>query len=139
MAAQLFHYDFNRLNFLKVLIYLTDVDEHNGPHCYVRGSHRDKPDALLHDRRMTDEEINAHYPAEQISQVTGPAGTVLIADTLGFHKGQRLDSGERLLFHLEYSDSLAGKPTERVRVPATDWAREQRARFPRLWHKYYLG
>lgn len=42
-AAQLYHFDMDHLKFLKFFIYLTDVDEHNGPHCYVRKSHIHKP------------------------------------------------------------------------------------------------
>ena len=39
-AAQLFHFDMDRFKFIKFFIYLTDVDTFNGPHCYIRGSHK---------------------------------------------------------------------------------------------------
>ena len=37
-AARLYHFDMDRLKFVKFFVYLTDVDTHTGPHCYVRGS-----------------------------------------------------------------------------------------------------
>ncbi len=43
--AQLFHFDMNHIKFLKMFIYLTDVDEDTGAHVFVRGSHRRLPGA----------------------------------------------------------------------------------------------
>src|SRR5690606_18205340 len=39
-AAQFFHFDMDRPRWLKFFIYLTDVAPENGPHCFIRGSHR---------------------------------------------------------------------------------------------------
>ncbi len=48
-SAQLYHFDLDRIKWLKFFIYLTDVNSHNGPHCYVKGTHRPgaKPKDLL--------------------------------------------------------------------------------------------
>jgi len=109
-AAQLFHFDLDRLSFLKFFFYLTDVTPENGPHCYVSGSHRGFRDAKLQrDGRFSDEEIKAYYPSEEV-QIIGQKGTIFVADTKGFHKGLPLESGERLIFQIEFSNSLFGAP-----------------------------
>ncbi len=80
-AAQQFHFDLDRLQFLKVFVYLTDVGPENGPHEFVRGSHRHLPVALRADRRFSDEEVLEHYGAEDRISVTGARGTIFVADT----------------------------------------------------------
>lgn len=111
-AAQLFHFDLDRLRFLKVFVYVTDVDESRGPHVYVRGSHRELPLALRDDRRYTDAEVAAVLPG-QTTTIIGSAGTVFLADTRGLHKGLPVQRGERLVFQLEYASSLFGTIVER--------------------------
>ena len=34
-AAQEYHFDLDRPKWLKIFIYLTDVNKDNGPHCYI--------------------------------------------------------------------------------------------------------
>jgi len=113
-AAQNFHFDMDRIKFLKFFFYLTDVGPENGPHCYIRGSHHRKPRALLKDGRISDEQILDHYSPEDIVEITGTRGTILAADTRGFHKGKPVQSGERLLLQIEYATSLFGAPYEKV-------------------------
>lgn len=107
-GAQLYHFDMDRLKFLKVFFLITDVDEETGPHCYVRGSHHRKPRALLTDGRKSDEEIEGHY-ADRIVRIFGPRGTMFVADTRGFHKGEPLRRGSRLMFQIEFANSLFGQ------------------------------
>ncbi|AOY84378.2 phytanoyl-CoA dioxygenase family protein [Moorena producens JHB] len=115
-AAQEYHYDLSHLKFLKIFIYLTDVNSDNGPHCYVKGSHTRKPKALLPVGRKPDTAIGLHYPESEIHELCGPQGTIIIADTRGFHKGKPLVSGNRLIFQLEYSNSLFGANNPKVRM-----------------------
>lgn len=117
-AAQLFHFDMDRLKFIKFFIYLTDVGPDNGPHVYVRGSAARKPAPLRRDARIADEQIARHYPAEAVVELTGPRGTVFAADTRGLHKGKPLRSGERLLLQLEFASDLFGQVYERIRLEA---------------------
>ena len=84
--AQLFHCDMNQVKFLKMFIYLTDVDEDTGAHVFVRGSHRRLPKALLEDRRYIDEEIHEHYASDRFLTLAGPAGTFFAEDTRGIHR-----------------------------------------------------
>ncbi|MBO9153622.1 phytanoyl-CoA dioxygenase family protein [Chitinophaga sp. GCM10012297] len=108
-AAQLYHFDMDRIKFLKFFIYLTDVDSQNGPHCYVRQSQRIKPKPVRKDGRIKDEELMANYPKEDFVEITGKAGTILAVDTSGFHKGKPLEQGERLLFQMEFASSMFGQ------------------------------
>jgi|GEM_PF-387227 Phytanoyl-CoA dioxygenase (PhyH)./GSCFA family. len=109
-AAQLFHFDMDRINFLKFFVYLTDVTEETGPHSYVRASHHRKPLALLRDGRFSDQEILRHYSSEDIIDIVAPRGTMFFADTRGFHKGVHLRAGHRLIFQMEFASSLFGAP-----------------------------
>ena len=109
-AAQMFHADRDRLSFVKVFVYLTDVGPNDGPHVYVKGSHHDRPFALRADRRFTDAEVAAHYPPEAHLSVEAPAGTIFMADTLGLHRGTPPVNGNRLVFQLEYATGLFGAP-----------------------------
>lgn len=112
-AAQQYHFDLDRLRFLKLFVYLTDVDEHTGPHVYVRGSQGDKPDHLRHDGRHGDGEVEAAFPGGPV-EITGPRGSMFLADTLGLHKGLDLVAGHRLVFQVEWTSSLFGAPYQRL-------------------------
>ena len=116
LAAQHFHFDMDGIKFLKFFLYLSDVGAENGPHCYIRGSHRRKPLGLLKDGRISDEEILTHYTADQIVEITGRRGTIFVADTRGFHKGKAIQSGERLLGQLEFATSLFGPEHQKIEV-----------------------
>lgn len=107
-AAQMFHFDMDRLKFLKFFFYLTDVDGDTGPHCFVQSSHQRLPWSLRRDGRFSDQVILKTYGAESIKRITGKKGTILAVDTRGFHKGEKLKHGKRLLFQIEFSNSLFG-------------------------------
>ena len=111
-SAQLYHFDMDRIKWLKFFIYLTDVNTDNGPHCYISGSHRigGKPKELLKRgyARIPDEDIEKFYSKEDLIEVTGYRGTIIAGDTSGFHKGKPLKIGERLILELEFTNSLFG-------------------------------
>jgi Phytanoyl-CoA dioxygenase (PhyH) len=137
-AAQLFHFDMDRLKFIKFFVYLTDVDESHGPHVYVASSHVRKPKPVRRDGRIPDEEIVGQYGREAIVEITGERGTILAVDTRGFHKGKALETGDRLLFQVEYTNSLFGVPYNRI-APGNDWsaqALEQLRRYPAVFQRF---
>lgn len=111
-SAQLFHQDKEFTRFLKVFIYLSDVDTESGPHCYVEASHIDE--LVIHgvpfSSRLSDAEIEKIYGRERMREVTGPAGTVLFGDTSAAHKGQPVSKGHRVLLQFEYAASLYLSP-----------------------------
>ncbi len=113
-AAQLYHFDMDRIKFIKFFIYLTDVNLQNGPHCYVRGSHKRLPENLWKDGRIQDKEIFENFSKDDILEITGVKGTILAVDTRGLHKGKVLESGERLLIQFEFTNSLFGVTYENI-------------------------
>jgi hypothetical protein len=108
-AAQLYHFDMDWIKFLKFFVYLTDVTQDTGPHCYVAGSHIRKPKALLRDGRFSDEEIERRYSRTEFVEIIGSKGTIFVADTRGFHKGKPLLTGSRLVFQVEFAVNLFGQ------------------------------
>ncbi len=117
-AAQLYHFDMDRLKFLKFFIYLSDVTSVSSPHCYVRGSCRRKPRELLRDGRIPDDEIARHFPPGDLVELTAPRGSIFAVDTRGFHKGKAPEAGERLLLQLEFTNSLFGQNYGRIELDA---------------------
>lgn len=111
-AAQLYHYDMERAKWLKIFFYLTDVDDNNGPHYYIRGSHKinSKPKSLLSRgyERITDEEISKFYDPIDFRIIKGKKGTFFVGDTLCWHKGKNLIKNNRLVLELNYTSSLFG-------------------------------
>lgn len=106
--AHFFHQDKEFIKFLKVFIYLNDVGEENGPHCYIEGSHLDtmKLHGIPFSERVMDEDIEKYYSKVRIKNILAPAGTVIFADTSCAHKGQPIKNGARIILQLEYASSL---------------------------------
>lgn len=100
-GLQGFHRDCDDWRFIKVFVYLTDVDEAAGPHVYVTGTHQDRCGMRL--MPYSDAEIAARYGQDEISSVTGPAGTAFAVDTRGIHKGLVPSLKPRLLMQIQYS------------------------------------
>jgi hypothetical protein len=110
-AAQMYHYDMDRLKFLKFFIYLTDVTEENGPHVYVRESHKMPSDKINYDGRYTDEFISENF-SDKVVKLTGKKGAIMAVDTRGIHKGLELMKDERLIYQLQFTNSLFGCKNE---------------------------
>lgn len=109
-SAQLYHFDMDRVRWIKVFCYLTDVTLENGPHAFIAGSHNSVHQHAPHDGRYADVEVFQHYPRSAEVLLTGPAGTVFLEDTLGFHKGVPVEKGRRGVFEFEYSINHYGYP-----------------------------
>ena len=102
--AQLFHRDFDHERWLKVFVYLNDVTYRNGPHCFVKHSHREVGSVGRGAyTRESDDTILRHYPKEHIVMHEGRRGTLVIEDTRGYHKGLPVIDGERIMLQFEYS------------------------------------
>lgn len=109
-GAQLYHQDKEFIKFVKIFVYLSDVDDTNGPHEYISGSHRDYEDHIPLNykvsQRLSDDYLQKVYPKDRFKSFTGQAGTVIITDSNGFHKGKPLLCGHRQLLQLEFACSL---------------------------------
>ena len=108
-AAQMYHFDMDRIKFIKFFFYLTDVDTDTGPHCYVKGSHKRLPPSLLKDGRIEDAEIQRTFSKNNMIEICGKRGTIMAVDTRGLHKGKPLNKGYRLLFQIEMANSMFGQ------------------------------
>lgn len=98
---QAFHRDSDDWRYLKVLVYLTDVDAAAGPHVFVRGTHLEP--ASLRLRFYPDDEVLSRYGADRVISVTGPRGMGFAVDTAGIHKGDVPTVGRRLMLQIQYS------------------------------------
>jgi hypothetical protein len=116
-AAQMYHFDLDRIKFIKFFFYLTDVDTNTGPHCYVRKSHKRLPPSLLKEGRLTDDEVKVGFGKDHMMELGGRRGTIMAVDTRGLHKGKDLVTGKRLLFQIEFANSMFGQYYEPGKKP----------------------
>ena len=108
-AAQMYHFDLDRIKFMKFFFYITDVTPETGPHCFVKGSHGKLPKEINRDGRFEDDTIESIYGKENLIEICGKRGSILAVDTRGFHKGKDLSEGKRLLFQIQFTNSLFGQ------------------------------
>lgn len=99
--AELFHRDVDDWRFIKLFVYLSEVDDECGPHIYVEGSHRKKD--LLPIRRYEDEVVAQTFGSNKIIRFTGKAGTGFLENTFGMHRGLPPTKRNRLIFQVVYS------------------------------------
>ena len=140
-SAQQFHFDMERIRWLRYFIYLTDVTPDSGPHCFVKGTHRSGaiPQDLLRQGyvRQTDETMLQKYGNEAHREFVGGRGTIIAEDSRGFHKGAAPRKGDRLLLAFELSSSTFGANKRHVirniRVP---YFAEFARKYPRLYSNF---
>lgn len=121
--AQNFHADFHDFKWLKLFVYLTDVDDSSGPHVLVRGSHdpalgqrliaeieASDPNragaleaAFAGGQRVGDDDVEALFGADRITPILGRAGEAFLVDTSAYHKGVLPRSEDRLVFQALYT------------------------------------
>ena len=101
--SQRWHRDPEDRRMCKVFLYLSDVDESSGPFTYVRGSQDGGPHRRLFPQRPPhgyyppEGAVEARIPRDDIRTCTGPAGSILFADTSGLHKGGYATEKERIM------------------------------------------
>ena len=121
-AAQFYHFDLDRFKWLKVFVYLTDVGPKDGPHSFIKGSHRTGgiPQHFLKRGyvRLSDDEVIAHYGADAEVRFAAPRGTIIVEDTRGLHKGNPVTGNSRLILQLQFSNALFGAVYSANRIPA---------------------
>lgn len=113
--SQLWHRDPEDYYILKMFVYLSDVGEDAGPVMYAAGSHpkvglarepfyiKKKGDA----KRADDSQMAEVVPSEQWIQATGPKGTIILADTRGFHKGGLARERDRVMYLCMFTSQAA--------------------------------
>jgi len=122
--SQLWHFDREDRLILKVFVYLRDVDGGSGPFTYAPRTHKKgalrslSPDYFDENgvRRTTDDQMAAALSRENWRVCTGKKGTVIFADTRGFHKGGEARTSDRLMFTCMYT-SPASESKNLLRFP----------------------
>ena len=112
--AQLFHQDRTYSKFIKLFLYLNDVTLENGCHVYVPNSIKKGPQPSKRhlSQRVSDEYICENY--SEILYLTGKKGAMTLVDTQGWHKGNAVSKGHRLLVQLEWSSDAIYLHTGKV-------------------------
>lgn len=140
-AGQLFHFDFDRIRWLKAFLLLTDQDEETGAHMYVPGTQADhgiSKELLARGyARLEDEVVDRYHPRETWKTMSGTKGVILLEDTRGLHKGLPLVRDHRLMLQFEYAHSMFGHPSDLETVALTPiddpyWSAMQAA-YPELF------
>jgi hypothetical protein len=94
VSSQRWHRDYNDARLVKVFIYLTDIHEDTGPLEFVPGSalggeYEDvwKWRPVSNDLYPPQEEFDERIPKSEQMALTGPEGSMVFANTSGFHRG----------------------------------------------------
>jgi hypothetical protein len=120
--AQLWHRDPEDMKIVKVFVYLNNVGMKNGPFCYIPKTHPFSSGAgtiPIHKdkKRILDDEMVAALPQDRWMACTGPANTMILADTVGYHRGGKPTEGTRLLITFTYT---SGTPFSKRVLSVTD-------------------
>jgi Phytanoyl-CoA dioxygenase (PhyH) len=113
VASQRWHRDPWDNHIVKVFTYFSDVDREAGPFEYLRGSPAGGRNCHLwpwegdevyeaHGLYPPQDEFESRAPAEDVLTATGPPGTMVFADTSGFHRGGWTRSKPRILSYASY-------------------------------------
>jgi hypothetical protein len=102
METNFYHCDENSYKFLKVFIYLNDVNLEGGPFTYALGSHKNKTLLYQSKYHYTDAEINNVYSKDKIFYATAELGDIILGNTRGFHKGTKVKNKERTMITLNF-------------------------------------
>ena len=116
IQTQLWHRDGDDLMNVKMFIYFTDVTRAAGPLTYAPrthpvGSRRELPEHDEH-ARSDDTQLAHVVPESDWVLCEGPAGTVVFADTCGYHKQLKPEGLERLLLMSHYVSGTPRVPRE---------------------------
>jgi hypothetical protein len=103
-AQDCFHFDLDDWRAVKFFFYMTDVGPENGPHIYIRKSHRNRAvrDQLSPFKSRSDHHVVAKYGRDNFVVIQGAAGTGFVEDPYGFHTGTSVTGAARLILEIEY-------------------------------------
>jgi hypothetical protein len=102
---------------VKCFVYLHDVPEGAGPLQYVKRSNTPTGRKMRFDTefdgigyRLDDKDVAQAFAEEDIVQASGPAGTVVFADTRGIHRGGLAVDAERVVLQITYASDACLRP-----------------------------
>lgn len=111
IQTQLWHRDADDVMNVKLFCYFTDVTVAAGPLTYAPGTHplgdrRTRPEHDEH-MRSTDHQMAQIVPQQEWVVLDGEPGTIVFADTCGYHKQLKPETEERLKLVAQY---VSGSP-----------------------------
>jgi hypothetical protein len=126
VASQEWHRDPEDQHVVKVFLYFSEVDEDAGPFEYVRRSAEGFEYGHLwpwgeSERYPPTEELEAAIPASERVLATGSAGTLVICDTSGFHRGGYARTKPRILSTHTYVNKKITPERPERRKFTVDW------------------
>jgi hypothetical protein len=111
VQTQLWHRDADDVMNVKLFVYFTNVTRPAGPLTYAPGTHPlgDRRDLPEHDehRRSDDGQMAQIVPESDWRVLEGEPGTVVLADTCGYHKQLKPESDQRVKLVAHY---VSGTP-----------------------------
>jgi hypothetical protein len=123
--SQLWHYDREDRYILKVFVYFSDVDDGAGPFTYAPGTHlkkklRRQPEFFVEGgvRRSNDRQMSEIVSPQQWVKCTGSKGTIVFADTRGYHKGGMAHEHDRVMYTCMFTSQASQSKELFKRAPA---------------------
>ncbi len=115
--SQLWHRDREDHLILKLFAYLSDIDDGAGPFTYAPGTHRKGdvrrvPQFFIENgvRRTSDRQMAEVVPEDKWIKAIGAKGTILFADTGGFHKGGLARTRDRTVYTCMFTSPASQAP-----------------------------
>jgi hypothetical protein len=107
--SQRWHRDSEDRSIVKTFLYLRDVNETNGPFCYVSGTHKANAFTQKVGRLNYPHEgiIEKKFPSKFRRVCTGRAGTLIFCDTTGYHRGGHPTAEARFLVNAVYASNAS--------------------------------
>jgi len=136
------HRDAEDYHVLRTVIYLNDVDDDGGPFEYLpRRLAARAVRALAEDGMCSDDQLAAHVSPEQWKRCTGPAGTVVIADSAQVFHHESLQRGSaRSVVMIGHASRHPRDPAlAQAHFPADDHAAALARLVPPHQHAHVLG
>jgi ectoine hydroxylase-related dioxygenase (phytanoyl-CoA dioxygenase family) len=120
--SQTWHRDSEDKRLVKLFLWMRDVTPETGPFYYIRGSHHYGPYGNFYPQTRLESQyppkgaVDEKFPESERKMYTGEAGTLLLCDTSGLHKGGAPVSGKRLLFTSLFSTNAGWNYGDRFRI-----------------------
>jgi hypothetical protein len=113
VGSMRWHRDYNDQHLVKAFVYLVDVDEGTGPLQYVPGSARGGPYANewpwepMGETYPPPDEFERRIPDSAVKTFTAPEGSMILANTSGFHRGGFATENPRNIWVYNYVSPAA--------------------------------
>ena len=124
--SQRWHRDPEDTQILKVFLYFNDVNAGTGPFSYIKKSHGGGkwrhlyPQVPPFGSYPPDGALEKIIPPEDIAVCTAPAGTLIFADTSGFHRGGFCTEKDRYHFVAAFTSWAATQPITYLKPSLSD-------------------